>query len=132
MAYLHDHGTDPGERMSAEQWRAATRFDGTDVGWVMMSIGMAIGAGIVFLPVQVGLMGIWVFLLSAVIGYPGMYLFQRLFINTLADAKQSQDYPSMIAGYLGRGWGVVLGLPGAALLRDADDLDVRLCHRHHA
>lgn len=110
MAYLHDHGTDPGERMSDEQWRAATRFDGTDVGWVMMSIGMAIGAGIVFLPVQVGLMGIWVFLLSAVIGYPGMYLFQRLFINTLADAKQSQDYPSMIAGYLGRGWGVALGL----------------------
>ena len=30
----------------------------TDTGWVIMSIGMAIGAGIVFLPVQVGLMAI--------------------------------------------------------------------------
>ncbi len=34
--------------MSEEQWRAATKFDGTDAGWVIMSIGMAIGAGIVF------------------------------------------------------------------------------------
>ena len=58
--------------MDSAQWRAATRFDSTDIAWITMSIGMAIGAGIVFLPVQVGLMGLWVFLLSAVIGYPAM------------------------------------------------------------
>lgn len=51
--------------LSSQQWKEATRFDGTDIGWIVMSIGMAIGAGIVFLPVQVGLMGVWVFLLSA-------------------------------------------------------------------
>lgn len=110
MAYTDRSPATADTPMSASQWREATRFDSTDIGWIMMSIGMAIGAGIVFLPVQVGLMGIWVFLLSAVIGYPGMYLFQRLFINTLAESRQSQDYPSMIAGYLGRGWGVALGL----------------------
>lgn len=43
--------------LSDEEWRKAIRFDGTDWGWVIMSIGMAIGAGIVFLPVQVGLWG---------------------------------------------------------------------------
>ena len=64
--------------MSESEWREAIKFDSTDTGWVIMSIGMAIGAGIVFLPVQVGLMGLWVFLLSSVIGYPAMYLFQRL------------------------------------------------------
>ncbi len=36
--------------MTEEQWRTAIKFNGTDVGWVIMSIGMAIGAGIVFLP----------------------------------------------------------------------------------
>lgn len=72
--------------MSESEWREAIKFDSTDTGWVIMSIGMAIGAGIVFLPVQVGLMGLWVFLLSSVIGYPAMYLFQRLFINTLAES----------------------------------------------
>ena len=55
---------------------------------------MAIGAGIVFLPVQVGLMGLWVFLLSSIIGYPAMYLFQRLFINTLAESPECKDYPA--------------------------------------
>lgn len=91
-------------------WKEATRFDSTDWGWIIMSIGMAIGAGIVFLPVQVGLMGLWVFLLSAVIGYPAMYMFQRLFINTLAESKKCQDYPSVISGYLGKNWGIFLGL----------------------
>ncbi|MBC4010733.1 hypothetical protein H8R13_03100 [Morganella morganii] len=95
--------------MSKEQWHAATKFDGTDAGWVIMSIGMAIGAGIVFLPVQVGLMGLWVFLLSSVIGYPAMYLFQRLFINTLAESPECKDYPSVITGYLGKNWGILLG-----------------------
>ncbi|RTR36867.1 hypothetical protein EKG38_21450 [Shewanella canadensis] len=97
------------EDISSAEWKEATRFDSTDWGWIIMSIGMAIGAGIVFLPVQVGLMGLWVFLLSAVIGYPAMYMFQRLFINTLAESPKCQDYPSVITGYLGKNWGMLLG-----------------------
>ena len=95
--------------MTEQAWREAIKFDGTDTGWVIMSIGMAIGAGIVFLPVQVGLMGLWVFLLSSIIGYPAMYLFQRLFINTLAESPECKDYPSVISGYLGKNWGILLG-----------------------
>lgn len=96
--------------MTETEWKAAIRFDSTDWGWVIMSIGMAIGAGIVFLPVQVGLVGIWVFLLSSIIGYPAMYLFQKLFINTLAAAPKAEDYPSIIGGYLGKNWGFFLGI----------------------
>ena len=95
--------------MSESEWREAIKFDSTDTGWEIMSIGMAIGAGIVFLPVQVGLMGLWVFLLSSVIGYPAMYLFQRLFINTLAESPECKDYPGVISGYLGKNWGILLG-----------------------
>lgn len=95
--------------MTEQEWRAAIKFDSNDVGWVIMSIGMAIGAGIVFLPVQVGLMGLWVFLLSSIIGYPAMYLFQCLFINTLAESPECKDYPSVITGYLGKNWGILLG-----------------------
>ncbi|MGL6232776.1 hypothetical protein ACSZMQ_17630 [Aeromonas rivipollensis] len=95
--------------MGTLEWKEAVRFDSTDWGWIIMSIGMAIGAGIVFLPVQVGLMGLWVFLLSAVIGYPAMYMFQRLFINTLATSPECKDYPSVITGYLGKNWGMLLG-----------------------
>ncbi|PHM49608.1 amino acid permease [Xenorhabdus miraniensis] len=96
--------------MTEDEWKKAIKFDNTDTGWVIMSIGMAIGAGIVFLPVQVGLMGLWVFLLSSIIGYPAMYLFQRLFINTLAESPECKDYPSVISGYLGKNWGILLGV----------------------
>ena len=95
--------------MTKEHWLQANKFDSVDIGWIVMSIGMAIGAGIVFLPVQVGVMGLWVFLLSSIIGYPAMYLFQKLFINTLAESKECTDYPGVITGYLGRNWGVLLG-----------------------
>ncbi|EOC1311348.1 amino acid permease [Cronobacter turicensis] len=95
--------------MTENEWREAIKFDSTDRGWVIMSIGMAIGAGIVFLPVQVGLMGLWVFLLSSLVGYPAMYLFQRLFINTLAESPECKDYPGVISGYLGKNWGILLG-----------------------
>ncbi|ARR51376.1 SLC5/6 family protein [Photobacterium damselae] len=96
--------------MSEQEWKQAIKFDSVDIGWIVMSIGMAIGAGIVFLPVQVGVMGLWVFLLSSIIGYPAMYLFQKLFINTLAESKECTDYPGVISGYLGKNWGVVLGI----------------------
>ncbi|CDG20234.1 Inner membrane transport protein yhaO [Xenorhabdus poinarii G6] len=96
--------------MTEAEWKKSIKFNHYDTGWVIMSIGMAIGAGIVFLPVQVGLMGMWVFLLSSIIGYPAMYLFQRLFINTLAESPECKDYPSVISGYLGKNWGILLGV----------------------
>lgn len=96
--------------MTDAQWKEAVKFDSTDWGWIIMSIGMAIGAGIVFLPVQVGLVGVWVYLFSAIIAYPAIYLLQRLFINTLADSPRCEDYPSVISGYLGKNWGFLLGI----------------------
>lgn len=95
--------------MTEAQWKTAVKFDSVDWGWIIMSIGAAIGAGIVFLPVQVGLVGIWIYLLSAAIAYPALYLFQRLFINTLVDAPRCEDYPSVISGYLGKNWGILIG-----------------------
>lgn len=95
--------------MTETEWKEAIRFDSTDWGWIIMSIGMAIGAGIVFLPVQVGIVGIWVYLLAAAIGYPALYLFQRLFVNTLAVSPDCTDYPSVISHYLGKNWGIFLG-----------------------
>ena len=87
--------------MTDAQWKEAVKFDSTDWGWIIMSIGMAIGAGIVFLPVQVGLVGVWVYLFSAIIAYPAIYLLQRLFINTLADSPRCEDYREKLGLPLG-------------------------------
>jgi serine transporter len=97
-------------QLSQQEQKLAKKFEKVDFGWIVMSIGMAIGAGIVLLPVQIGVMGIWVFLGSALIGYPAMYFFQKLFINTLVHSKTCQDYPSILRDYLGHHWGIIPGI----------------------
>ena len=95
--------------MTIEEWKKATKFRGTDFGWVIMNIGLAIGAGTVFLPLQVGLVGIWVFLLAAIIGYPILYQFQKLYIDVLVESPKCEDFAGVISGYLGRSAGLMLG-----------------------
>ena len=70
--------------MTEQEWRKAIKFDSTDWGWIIMSIGMAIGAGIVFLPVKIGLVGLWVFLVSSVIAYPATVSYTHLTLPTKA------------------------------------------------
>jgi serine transporter len=71
---------------------------------------MGIGAGIVFLPVKAGMVGLWTFLITIIIAYPALYVFQRLFVNTLIESDSSEDYATMIGHYLGKKWGVALGV----------------------
>lgn len=81
-----------------------------DWGWVAVNIGMGIGAGIVFLPIQAGLVGLWTFLLAILLAYPALYLFQRLYMNTLIESRDASDYTSTIREYLGSSWGTALGV----------------------
>nr|WP_321513341.1 hypothetical protein [uncultured Pseudodesulfovibrio sp.] len=86
------------------------RMNSKDWGWVAVNIGMGIGAGIVFLPIQAGLVGLWTFLLAIALAYPALYLFQRLYINTLIESRDASDYTSTIGEYLGNKWGTALGI----------------------
>lgn len=81
-----------------------------DAGWVILCIGMAIGGGIIFLPVQIGLKGIWVFTLSVLIAYPALYMMQSLYLKTLSQSPECKDYSGVITFYLGKNWGFFLGV----------------------
>ncbi|MDO7209488.1 MULTISPECIES: transporter [Acinetobacter calcoaceticus/baumannii complex] len=85
-------------------------FTRYDIGWVVLCIGMAIGSGIVFFPIQVGIKGVWVFALSVIVGYPAVYYLQKLFIQTVVRSDEKDSYISIIASYLGGRWGMVLGV----------------------
>lgn len=85
-------------------------FTKYDAGWVVLCIGMAIGSGIVFMPVQVGIKGIWVFIAAALLSYPAIYWLQNLYLRTLSESEECEDYASVITQYLGKNWGVVLGI----------------------
>ena len=89
--------------------KSDVKLTAQDWGWVTVNIGMGIGAGIVFLPIQAGIVGLWVFLLSVIVAYPALFLFQRLFINTLVVARACEDYPTVISEFLGKKWGILLG-----------------------
>ena len=86
------------------------KMNSKDWGWVAVNVGMGIGAGIVFLPIQAGLVGLWTFLLAILLAYPALYLFQRLYINTLIESRDASDYTSTIGEYLGNKWGAALGI----------------------
>ncbi|AJI69129.1 serine permease [Francisella tularensis] len=58
--------------------KSLRNFDRFDFGWLVVSIGMAVGAGIVLVLVSVGVVGFAVFVVSILIAYPGIYLFQKL------------------------------------------------------
>jgi serine transporter len=80
------------------------------MGWVILCIGMAIGAGIVFLPVQVGITGVWVFAASVMLAYPAMYMMQKLYLQTLSESSECENYAGIITQYLGKNWGIFLAV----------------------
>ena len=60
----------------------ALPFTRYDFGWVLLCIGMAIGAGTVLMPVQIGLKGIWVFITASLIAYPATWIVQDIYLKT--------------------------------------------------
>lgn len=77
-------------------------FTRYDFGWVLLCIGMAIGAGTVLMPVQIGLKGIWVFITAAIIAYPATWVVQDIYLKTLSESDSCNDYTDIISHYLGR------------------------------
>ncbi|MGM7292373.1 transporter [Escherichia fergusonii] len=85
-------------------------FTKYDFGWLLLCIGMAIGAGTVLMPVQIGLKGVWVFITAAIIAYPATYIVQELYLKTLSESETCNNYTDIISHYLGKNWGIFLGV----------------------
>ncbi|WP_406819645.1 aromatic amino acid transport family protein [Pseudomonas sp. KnCO4] len=79
-----------------------------DAGWVVMCIGMAIGSGIVFMPLQMGVKGFWASAISLLIAYPAVYYLTKLYIASLSKSENCCDYAGIISQYLGKNWGAFL------------------------
>jgi serine transporter len=48
-------------------------------------------------------------MVSILIAYPGIYLFQKLYIQTLFESEKPKDYKEVVAELLGNKWSVFLG-----------------------
>lgn len=74
-----------------------------DLSWVLALFGTAIGAGILYLPLQVGTGSLWALFLLAVLVFPLLYLAHRLVLEMLLLGNGEQDYSGVAGRYLGRG-----------------------------
>lgn len=85
-------------------------FTRYDIGWVILCVGMAIGGAMIFMPVQVGMTGLWVFLVASAIAYPGVYWFQDIYLQSLTATESANDYTDIITQYLGKNWAMLLSI----------------------
>jgi len=93
--------------MSAARETAPTGFSGPS--WVLALFGTAVGAGILYLPLQAGVGSIWALLLLALLMLPLVYLSHRAFLSVLMEGDGRMDYAAVVGRALGHGadWVIV-------------------------
>lgn len=73
-----------------------------DKNWIFTFFGTAIGAGILFLPIQTGTAGIVVVLISMALAFVATYYSQKYFTIFIVRSKDSESYDSALASYWGK------------------------------
>lgn len=85
------------------------RPSAVDTGWMLGLFGTAIGAGILFLPINAGAGGLWPLLVVTVLIGPMTYLSHRALARFVcASPKQGEDITVVARDYFGEGAGRVI------------------------
>ncbi len=82
-------------------------FTRYDFGWVLLCIGMAIGAGTVLMPVQIGLKEFGYLLPAAIIAYPATWVVQDIYLKPFLKAIPVMTTP-ILSVITGKNWGIFL------------------------
>jgi len=79
-------------------------------GWILTMFGTAVGAGILYLPVQAGTAGIWALIFLAVLLFPLIYYSHKNVVTMLLADGSNENFAEVLAGHCGRFFsnGVVL------------------------
>lgn len=97
-----------------EMGDAATRapkWNRTDTAWTVSLFGTAVGAGILFLPINAGAGGVWPLLAATILIWPMTFLAHRgLSRMVSASSKQTADITEVAEEFFGRGFGKIFTL----------------------
>lgn len=93
--------------MNIEKRETELHFD--SLSWVLALFGTAVGAGILFLPIQVGQSGFWVLLLVAILIFPTIYL-GHCFYALIPSKTEKADYATAVGKWLPSWAGISLHL----------------------
>ncbi len=78
--------------------------------WIFTLFGTAVGAGILFLPIQAGLGGIWVLIAASLLAYPLVYPSQHLYSRIINNTPKPVDYTGAVKLFLGKKTGMLINI----------------------
>jgi serine transporter len=78
--------------------------------WIFTLFGTAVGAGILFLPIQAGMGGLWVLITASFLVYPMVYPSQRLYARIVNNTPEPIDYTGAVKLFLGKKTGMVINI----------------------
>ena len=82
---------------------SAPRF--SEWSWILTMFGTAVGAGILYLPVQVGLTGLWSLVFLSVFLFPLIYYSHKNVVTMLLSQPGESDYANVLASRFGHFFG---------------------------
>lgn len=87
------------------------RWSKHDTQWVLSLFGTAVGAGILFLPINIGIGGFWPLLIMAVLAFPMTYLAHRGLARFVLSSKQDNaDFTDVVEEHFGVSAGRLISL----------------------
>lgn len=88
-----------------------TGWNKHDTHWLLSLFGTAVGAGILFLPINIGLGGFWPLVLMALLAFPMTYLAHRGLARFVLSSKQSDaDFTDVVEEHFGARGGRLISL----------------------
>ncbi|MDR0617534.1 MAG: amino acid permease [Endomicrobium sp.] len=81
-----------------------------DRGWVLTCFGTAVGAGILFLPIQAGFCGVWPIIFLTAIIFPITYISHRGITRIVASCQKETDIVGAVEHDLGSTTGFVVSV----------------------
>ncbi|TWI64613.1 serine transporter [Desulfobotulus alkaliphilus] len=84
------------------------RVEEKSLPWILTLFGTAVGAGILYLPLQAGISGVWAMVFLSLFILPVIYYSHTSVIRLLAVEKANLDYAGVVAHFLGRFAGLLV------------------------
>ncbi|ODQ00831.1 MULTISPECIES: HAAAP family serine/threonine permease [Salinivibrio] len=89
----------------------STRWTQHDTHWALSLFGTAVGAGILFLPINLGMGGIWPLIIMAVLAFPMTFMAHRgLARFVLSSRHKDADFTDVVAEHFGANAGRMISV----------------------
>ncbi|MEJ6474816.1 aromatic amino acid transport family protein [Pseudoalteromonas piscicida] len=87
------------------------RWTQHDTHWVLSLFGTAVGAGILFLPINIGIGGFWPLVIMTILAFPMTFLAHRGLARFVLSSKQKDaDFTDVVEEHFGAGAGRLISL----------------------